>query len=102
MLLYSIFQLPPFILPDCELRGRNRTNINIRLAGSFSPGSGRVEILVNDQWGTICDAFWGLADAEVACQDLGYSGALQVTSRGCKYKINALTLYKYFYVHSYA
>ena len=66
-------------LPDCA----NRT-IDIRLAGSSLPGSGRIEILVNNQWGTICDVFWGLADAQVACQDLGYSGALQATSGECK------------------
>ena len=71
-------------LSDCDIRGRNRTNIDIRLAGSSQPQSGRIEILVNNQWGTICDTFWGLTDAEVACQDLGYSGALQATSGGCK------------------
>ena len=77
----------PFILstlPGCDIRGRNRTNIDIRLAGSSQPGRGRIEILVNNQWGTICDAFWGLADAEIACLDLGYDGALQATRGGCK------------------
>ena len=56
---------------------------NIRLAGSTDAGSGRVEILIGDQWGTICDTFWGLADAEVVCRDLGYSGAQQATAGGC-------------------
>jgi len=28
--------------------------------------------------------FWGLADAEVACRDLGYTGALQAAGEGCK------------------
>ena len=62
----------------------NRTNIDIRLANSIQPGSGCVEIFVNGQWGTICDVFWGLADAEVACRDLGYTRALQATDGGCK------------------
>ena len=69
---------------DCNISGRNRTDVDVRLAGSTNPGSGRVEILVGDQWGTICDTFWGLADAEVVCRDLGYSGAMQATAGGCK------------------
>ena len=73
-----------FTLTDC-ISGRNRANLDIRLANSIQPGSGRVEIFVNGQWGTICDVFWGLADAEVACRDLGYTGALQATGGGCEY-----------------
>ena len=74
-------------LSGCDIRGRNKTNIEIRLAASSQSGSGRVEILFNDQWGAICDVFWGLADAEVACRDLGYSGALQATGGGCKFNM---------------
>lgn len=70
-------------MTDCDIPGRNRTDI--RLAGSTDAGSGRVEILVGDQWGTICDVFWGLADAEVVCRDLGYTGALQATGGACKF-----------------
>ena len=68
---------------DCNTG--NRTNTDVRLSGSTDPGSGRVEILIGDQWGTICDTFWGLADAEVVCRDLGYSGAMQATAGGCKW-----------------
>lgn len=75
---------------DCDIPGRNRTDI--RLAGSNEPASGRVEILVGDQWGTICDVFWGLADAEVVCRDLGYTGALQATGAACKYHVCMLII----------
>jgi deleted-in-malignant-brain-tumors protein 1 len=42
----------------------------IRLRGGTST-SGRVEIC-NNQWGTVCDDFWGTTDAQVACTQLGF------------------------------
>lgn len=71
---------------DCDIPGRNRSDI--RLAGSTEPASGRVEILVGDQWGTICDVFWGLADGEVVCRDLGYVGAVQATGGACESSVH--------------
>ena len=34
---------------------------------------GWVEILVNGQWGTICDDYWSNIDASVACLQLGFA-----------------------------
>uniref|UniRef100_A0A3Q4HV68 SRCR domain-containing protein n=1 Tax=Neolamprologus brichardi TaxID=32507 RepID=A0A3Q4HV68_NEOBR len=48
----------------------------IRLAGSQSPSSGRVEIYHNNSWGTVCDDGWDINDAEVVCRQLVYGTAL--------------------------
>ncbi|XP_010133533.1 PREDICTED: macrophage receptor MARCO [Buceros rhinoceros silvestris] len=46
----------------------------IRIAGGGRRG--RVEILHNGSWGTICDDGWTIVDANVACRMLGYSTAI--------------------------
>ena len=46
----------------------------IRLVGGTRPNEGRVEICLNNRWGTVCDDAWGTVDANVACRQLGYSG----------------------------
>ena len=45
----------------------------LRLANQDDAGCGRVEVLHEGQWGTVCDDFWDNADGTVACRQLGLS-----------------------------
>ena len=48
------------------------TDGRVRLLNGYLPGSGRVEICINNAWGTVCDDGWDDADASVVCRQLGY------------------------------
>ena len=52
---------------------------DLRLVNSFSTNmqAGRLEILLWGEWGTVCDDGFGLTEANVACRQLGFSGAFR-------------------------
>ena len=45
---------------------------DIRLVGGTKDYEGRLEVCINQVWGTVCGIYWDSVDTKVACRQLGY------------------------------
>ena len=69
--LGEYFTLCFLVIEDCS-------NGQPRLIGGVSPSQGRVEVCINNTYGTVCDDHWDELDAKVVCSQLNLSS----TSKG--------------------
>ena len=49
----------------------NCTDGEMRLMGGTNEYEGRVEVCVNNAWGTVCSGSWSSTDAKVVCRSIG-------------------------------
>lgn len=74
------------LVPVLSVSGTEVVDGDVRLAGNGSTSMvGRLEVYWNDEWGTVCGRKFGMAEAHVACRQLGlgYAASYSFNQR-CK------------------
>ena len=56
------------------------TPLQLRLVGGTNEQQGRLEILYYGIWGYVCEWYFTISSANVACRRLGFPGALSIVT----------------------
>ena len=61
----------------CFCTATRRELFPITLVNGDVPSEGRLLVLINGTYGSVCDDFFGFEEAQVACRQLNYTGAIR-------------------------
>lgn len=53
----------------------------LRLVDGNTPNRGRLEVLKDGLWGTVCSSHFDMVDADVACRQMGFHYAVKVLEK---------------------
>ena len=78
-------------IPSFSIGSATNTSVcklgDTRLVNGSKPNEGRVEVCIDNVWGTVCDDRFQPPDAVIVCRQLGYSDLGTVSSIMYSYRI---------------
>ena len=76
VVLHVLFLKPisffSFFAIDLTVEPANCGTGDIRLVGGSLESEGRLEVCVNQLWGTVCSRYWDYEETRIACRQLGH------------------------------